>query len=122
MSEVSTPDPAVQAMRLRAEPPKPLRLSRKVALAGAAGLAVAVAAAAVVGLSTQDDAAPAQELTPSSAPAARRRARLARRLRRAAPGSAVAGGSGPADSQCAQCGRRGARVVDRRLHPGGLGP
>ena len=68
MSEVSTPDPAVQAMRLRAEPPKPLRLSRKVALAGAAGLAVAVAAAAVVGLSTQDDAAPAQELTPSSAP------------------------------------------------------
>nr|WP_314122984.1 TrbI/VirB10 family protein [uncultured Brevundimonas sp.] len=68
MSETSTPDPAVRAMRLRAEPPKPLRLSRKVALAGAAGLAVAVAAAAVVGLSTQDDAAPAQELTPSSAP------------------------------------------------------
>lgn len=55
-------------MRLRAEPPKSLRLSRKVALTGAAGLAVAIAAAAVVGLSTQDDAAPVQELTPSSAP------------------------------------------------------
>lgn len=55
-------------MRLRAEPPKPLRLSRKVALAGAAGLAVAVATAALVGLSTQDDREPEQELTPSSAP------------------------------------------------------
>jgi len=68
VTETATPDPAVQAMRLRAEPPKPLRLSRKVALAGTASLAVVVAAAAVVGLSTQDDAAPAQKLTPSSAP------------------------------------------------------
>lgn len=68
MSETSTTDSAVKAMRLRAEPPRPLRLSRKVALAGAAGLAVAIAVAAVAGLSTQEDAAPAQELTPSSAP------------------------------------------------------
>ena len=61
-------DPAVKAMRLRADPPRPLRLSRKVAMGGVAGLALAVAAAVGVGLLKPDPDAPTVELTRSSAP------------------------------------------------------
>lgn len=69
MSETSGgDDPAVQAMRLRADPPRPLRLSRKVAMAGVAGLSLAVAAAVGLGLLKPDPDAPAVELTRSSAP------------------------------------------------------
>lgn len=69
MSETSGgDDPAVKAMRLRADPPRPLRLSRKVAMAGVAGLALAIAAAVGVGLLKPDADAPRVELTRSSAP------------------------------------------------------
>lgn len=61
-------DPAIKAMRLRADPPRPLRLSRKVAMAGVAGLALAIAAAVGVGLLKRDADAPAVELTPASTP------------------------------------------------------
>lgn len=61
-------DPAIKAMRLRADPPRPLRLSHKVAMAGVAGLALAVAAAVGVGLLKPDPDAPTVELTRSSAP------------------------------------------------------
>ena len=61
-------DPAVKAMRLRADPPRPLRLSRKVAMGGVAGLALVVAAAAGVGLLKPAPDAPTVELTRSSAP------------------------------------------------------
>lgn len=61
-------DPAIKAMRLRADPPRPLRLSRKVAMAGVAGLAVAIAAAVGVGLLKPDADAPTVELTRSSGP------------------------------------------------------
>ena len=58
-------DPAVKAMRLRADPPRPLRLSRKVAMGGVAGLALVVAAAAGVGLLKPAPDAPTVELTRS---------------------------------------------------------
>ena len=61
-------DPAIKAMRLRADPPRPLRLSRKVAMAGVAGLALAIAAAVGVGLLKPDADAPTVELTRSSGP------------------------------------------------------
>lgn len=61
-------DPAIKAMRLRAEPPRPLRLSRKVAMTGVAALALVIAAAVGVGLLKRDADAPAVELTPASAP------------------------------------------------------
>lgn len=61
-------EPAIKAMRLRADPPRPLRLSRKVAMAGVAGLALAVAAAVGVGLLKPEPDAPTVELTRSSAP------------------------------------------------------
>ncbi|MBK1970880.1 TrbI/VirB10 family protein [Brevundimonas diminuta] len=61
-------DAAIKAMRLRAEPPRPLRLSRKVAMAGVAGLALAVAAAVGLGLLKPEPDAPTVELTRSSAP------------------------------------------------------
>jgi type IV secretory pathway VirB10-like protein len=61
-------DPAIKAMRLRADPPRPLRLSRKVAMAGVAGLALVVAAAVGVGLPKPEPDAPTVELTRSSAP------------------------------------------------------
>lgn len=61
-------DPAIKAMRLRADPPRPLRLSRKVAMGGVAGLALVVAAAAGVGLLKPAPDAPTVELTRSSAP------------------------------------------------------
>ena len=61
-------EPAIKAMRLRADPPRPLRLSRKVAMAGVAGLALAIAAAVGVGLLKPDADAPTVELTRSSGP------------------------------------------------------
>ncbi|MFZ4165447.1 TrbI/VirB10 family protein [Brevundimonas sp. NPDC058933] len=61
-------DPAIKAMRLRAAPPRPVRLSRKVAMGGAAGLALAVAAAVGVGLLKPAPNAPTVELARSSAP------------------------------------------------------
>lgn len=61
-------DPVVKAMRLRADPPRPLRLSRKVALAGLGGLAVAVAGALGVGLIQREETGPPIELTPASVP------------------------------------------------------
>lgn len=71
MSEApSTDDPAIKAMRLRADPPRPLRLSRKVVMGGVAGLALAIAAATGVGLlKPAADGAPV-ELMPASAPPA----------------------------------------------------
>jgi type IV secretory pathway VirB10-like protein len=69
MSETSAGnDPAIKAMRLRADPPRPLRLSRKMAMAGVAGLALAIAAAVGVGLLKPDADAPKIELARSSAP------------------------------------------------------
>ncbi|MEN5229776.1 TrbI/VirB10 family protein [Brevundimonas naejangsanensis] len=69
MSEPSaSDDPAVRAMRLRADPPRTLRLSRKVAMAGVAGLALAIASAVGVGLLKPDADAPTVELTRSSTP------------------------------------------------------
>lgn len=69
MSESSaSDDPAVKAIRLRADPPRPLRLSRKVAMVGVAGLALAIAAAAGVGLLKPGVEAPTLELTRSLAP------------------------------------------------------
>lgn len=61
-------DPVVKAMRLRADPPRPLRLSRKVALAGLGGLALAVAGALGVGLIQKEETGPPVELTPASVP------------------------------------------------------
>jgi type IV secretory pathway VirB10-like protein len=61
-------DPAVKAMRLRADPPRPLRLSRKAALAGGAVLITAVAAATGVGLLKTEGAAPPVELARVSVP------------------------------------------------------
>ncbi|WP_436357050.1 TrbI/VirB10 family protein [Brevundimonas sp. CEF1] len=61
-------DPTVRAMRLRADPPKPLRLSRKVAMAGAAGLVAAVSTAAGFGLVKTSKETPSVELVPSRAP------------------------------------------------------
>ena len=61
-------DPAIKTMRLRADPPRPLRLSRKVAMGGVAGLSLAVAAAVGLGLLKPEPDAPTVELTRSSAP------------------------------------------------------
>ncbi len=61
-------DPVVKAMRLRADPPRPLRLSRKVALVGLGGLALAVAGATGVGLIQEEETGPPVELTPASVP------------------------------------------------------
>lgn len=61
-------DPAVRAMRLRADPPKPLRLSRKAAMAGAAGLVAAISTAAGFGLLNASKETPSVELAPSRAP------------------------------------------------------
>ncbi|MFK4057956.1 TrbI/VirB10 family protein [Brevundimonas sp. NPDC046655] len=61
-------DPAVRAMRLRADPPKPLRLSRKAAMAGAAGLVAAISTAAGFGLLNSPKETPPVELAPSRAP------------------------------------------------------
>ncbi len=61
-------DPGIKAMRLRADPPRPLRLSRKVAMAGVGGLALAVAAALGLGLITNEPKPQTEELAAASAP------------------------------------------------------
>lgn len=69
MSETPVADgEVVKAMRLRADPPRPLRLSKKVVMAGAGGLALAIAATVGVGLIKPDADAPKKELAPSAAP------------------------------------------------------
>lgn len=68
MTDTPPVDPAVKAMRLRADPPRPLRLSRKTALIGASGLALSIAAAVGIGLLTPETDEPAVELTTASGP------------------------------------------------------
>lgn len=69
MSETPIADgEVVKAMRLRADPPRPLRLSRKVVIAGCGGLALAVAATVGVGLIRPEVDTPTVELAPSTAP------------------------------------------------------
>ncbi|MBN9466278.1 TrbI/VirB10 family protein [Brevundimonas sp.] len=66
MTDTPPVDPAVKAMRLRAEPPRPLRLSRKVALVGVGGLALSITAAVGVGLLNPEADEPPTELTMAS--------------------------------------------------------
>lgn len=57
MTEGVQPSPAEAAVRLRARPPSPKRLSRKVLLAGAGTIGAVIAAALVTGLSPRPTAA-----------------------------------------------------------------
>lgn len=57
MTEGAQPSPAEAAVRLRARPPSPKRLSRKVLLAGAGTIGAVIAAALVTGLSPRPMAA-----------------------------------------------------------------
>jgi type IV secretion system protein VirB10 len=70
----SRPDPQISpaeaAVRLRAHPPSPKRLSRKVLLAGAGSVGVVIAFALVTGLSPRSEAAsPRKETAPPATPA-----------------------------------------------------
>jgi len=62
--------PAEAAVRLRAQPPSPKRLSRKVLMAGAGAIGLVIAFALVTGLSPRSEAAsPRSETAPPATPA-----------------------------------------------------